>query len=157
MRAVGFKPNIGRANRRGGASVTSAQVGFEASIKQQMDAIVENFKQWTNHIDEQSANVLEDALEPTFEWSQEIVPVLTGELKESGYLETRSFRGRARVEIGYGRGGLPDYAIVVHEDLEAHHEEPTQAKFLQMPLEADEANIMERIRQGYQFAAGLSS
>lgn len=153
MKAVAFRSHIGV---RSGRRAYSSQGDFVAAVRESMNRVIDNFKEWTKHIDEQSANVLEDALRPTFDWSQEIVPYRTGELHDSGYLETNSTRGKARVEIGYAKGGQPSYAIVVHEDLHAGHESPRQAKFLQMPLEADEQDIMERVREGLRYAAGIN-
>jgi hypothetical protein len=87
---------------------------------------------------------------PIFEQSQRIVPVKTGRLKRSGYCRIVPAQGRrqARVEIGYGTG----YGIYVHEDLAAYHAEPTQAKFLQGPLEEQRGDILPRIRDYLQQA-----
>jgi hypothetical protein len=73
-----------------------------------------------------------EALEPTFDKSQELVPVLTGALKRSGFLGVGESRGKKVAEIGYGRGGVPFYAARVHEDLDVYHKPPTQAKFLEL-------------------------
>jgi hypothetical protein len=85
--------------------------------------------------------------------SQELVPVDTGALKSSGMVEGPIVDGTTvEVSIGYG-GAAEDYALVVHEDLTAFHEPPTQAKYLEQPaVEAVEgmserlaAAVMERL------------
>lgn len=86
------------------------------------------------------------ALEPVFEESQYLVPVDTGELKASGFLEA----DRRGAQIGYAKRGDPFYAVFVHEQLENYHEPPTQAKFLQQPLEEQMDEIPGRIAAGVQ-------
>jgi len=72
-----------------------------------------------------------------FNRSQTLVPVDTGTLKSSGEVSTPDIIGDSiEVSIGYG-GAASEYAIYVHEDMEANHAFPTQAKFLEQPaLEA---------------------
>lgn len=153
---VKFKPNVGRAQYRGNVAMSSA-ADFGSQIKAQMDNIVANFKGMCDSIDSQSADILVEALQPTFDKSQDIVPVgKTGRLKDSGYLESRRVRGTSQVEIGYGKGGEPPYAVFVHENLNAMHTPPTQAKFLQQPLEEDAEDIKQRILDGIKTAAGQS-
>lgn len=55
--------------------------------------------------------------------SRERVPVDTGALKNSGFVEIPVWvtPGLARVTVGFG-GPAAEYAVIVHEDLEAHHE-----------------------------------
>lgn len=79
--------------------------------------------------------------------AQQLVPVDTGELHNSGYVETR---GNA-VEVGFAA----DHAIYVHEDLSAHHPNGGQAKFLesaadqlQPQLEAVVAQSMAELGKG---------
>ncbi len=66
-----------------------------------------------------------------FDRSQELVPVDTGALKNSGYVETETIPDGFEVRIGYAKGDDPPYANFVHEDLTKHHDAPTQAKFLE--------------------------
>lgn len=71
--------------------------------------------------------------------SQLIVPVDTGDLKASGMVTEPTDTGTGvEVIVGYG-GSTLDYALTVHEDLNAWHEEGSQAKYLEQPaLEAVE-------------------
>jgi hypothetical protein len=64
-----------------------------------------------------------------FDESQRIVPVgETEDLKDSGYVNAAGLDA----EVGYGGPEVP-YAVIVHEDLEYHHDPPRQAKFLEQP------------------------
>lgn len=92
-----------------------------------------------------SGEILVEALRPTFDESQILVPVKTGALKASGFLKTGKFRGVTTAEIGYGAGGDPFYATKVHEDLDVFHKPPTQAKFLEQPLRANINNIKNSV------------
>jgi hypothetical protein len=67
--------------------------------------------------------------------SKPLVPVLTGNLRGSGY--TRK-TGPLSVEVGYSAA----YAIYVHENLEARHTNG-EAKFLQRPLREHEDKIIK--------------
>ncbi len=152
MTAVRFNANVGLKRLVG---PNSSQRGFTQSIRQSMQEIIKEYKRWILHMEIQTPEVLLDALRPTFEKSQILVPVKSGDLKGSGYLEKSTFRGNPQVEIGYGRGGVPHYAVFVHERTDLHHDGPTQAKFLQQPLEEDFQDIQTRIVQGLKRAAGV--
>lgn len=53
--------------------------------------------------------------------AKERVPVDTGTLKNSGFVEPPVSAGNTvRVTVGFG-GAAAEYAAIVHEDLEAHH------------------------------------
>lgn len=127
-----------------------------SALAREMKAIEDNFKSWTLHITNQAGEVLRLALQPTFEKSQTYCPKFSGDLRRSGYLEVRRvglLRGW-QAEIGYGRGGFPDYAIYVHERPGVFHAPPTRWKFLQAALEEDGAEIQRRIRDGFKTASG---
>lgn len=62
------------------------------------------------------------------------VPVKTGALRGSGDVALPEIEGNnVLVQLGYG-GPAIDYAVVVHENLQAYHKPPTQAKYLETPL-----------------------
>lgn len=149
-----FRPRVGASRY---SSAVSSRKDFGHAIKDQLQAVIDNYIGWVKSIDGQMAEILLEALEPTFQWSQEIVPVHTGALKDSGYLETGTFRGHTTVDMGYAKGGTPPYAVYVHEALTYFHEPPTQAKFLQAPIEWDANNIQLRVQQGIATAAGVGS
>lgn len=112
-----------------------------ANVRRQMALIVEDYERLIHYIEDVTPEVIFDALEPTFEKSKEYCPKDTGDLVKSGYLEIVD----GRVEIGYGRGGNPSYAVTVHENLEWRHKAPTRAKWLQVALDEDEQQIQNRI------------
>jgi len=71
------------------------------------------------------------ALQPIYNLSQEYVPIDTGALKESAFIETREGVNGPKVVIGYAKGGTPWYAAYVHENLEMKHAKGKYAKFLE--------------------------
>lgn len=149
-----IRANVGRA--RVPYTDTSSQAEFERAIREQLRGVLKNYAAFVGHMGEVSADVLVEALEPTFAKSQQRVPKDTRALMQSGYLEKRTFRGKAIAEIGYGRGGFPHYAAVVHEDLEVNHPgEGEEAKFLERPLLEDEGSIQARIIRGMREASGV--
>lgn len=75
---------------------------------------------------------------------EQFVPVDTGALRGSGYVTQPVINAsEAAVELGYG-GPSIDYAVVVHENPEAHH--PIgQWKYLEAPLLAALADLPEQL------------
>lgn len=67
--------------------------------------------------------------------SQILVPKDTGDLAASGHLITTGSGFFAHTIVEYGGVQAP-YAWMVHEDMEAYHEPPTQAKYLLTAVEA---------------------
>lgn len=73
------------------------------------------------------------AKEGVYADSQEDCPVKEGHLKRSGKLAvSASERSGTTARVTYGGGEAP-YALIVHEDLEARHDNG-KAKFLEEPL-----------------------
>lgn len=120
-----------------------------------MGAIIDNFKAWVAHLEGNAADVLYEAMLPTFEKAKLYTPKKDGDLVASGYLEKRTFRGNSIVEIGFGKGNKPFYAIWVHEKLEDRHAPPTRAKYLQSALEEDEGQIRSLILAKTKEMAGV--
>lgn len=86
------------------------------------------------------AGPLEDYGDKVKKEADRLTPVETGALKASG-MRWPAVKGRhgASVKITYGGPSAPryvNYAIYVHEILEARHAPPTQAKFLEQPMRA---------------------
>jgi len=74
--------------------------------------------------------------------SQEIVPVLTGNLKNSAF--TRNVGGKgsdADIAVGY----TANYAVFVHEDLNARHKPGKMAKYLEKPAREKRKEIIKII------------
>ena len=124
---------------------------YIASINRQSRGLEKAFATAMQGFKDVSIDIMIDALRPTFELTQKEVPVDTGRLKQSGYLQKVSTgREKPRVEIGYGYRNSPWYAQLVHENMNAWHRYPTKAKFLQDPVMADMQNIWSRIFIAYQ-------
>ncbi len=71
-------------------------------------------------------------------------PVDTGTLRASGFVARPERNGRRiSVTLSYG-GAAKDYAIYVHENLEAHHD-VGQAKFLESVLNESAPHMAARI------------
>jgi hypothetical protein len=104
-----------------------------------MSGILRNYEKFVQHMEDVMPDILIEALTPAFQLSQTYVPKDTGALQKSGYLRQRKLRNRATVEIGYGFGGSPDYAAIVHENMSFKHAAPTRAKFLESALNETES------------------
>lgn len=151
MALTPFKATIGRVTAS--SREDSSRAFYERRASNDMKGILDDFYAFCAHIENMSSTVVYEALKPTFEKTQERVPVDTGDLKGSGYLE---ITGKGQVQMGYGRGGFPEYTPIVHEDMAMKHKAPTAAKFLQGPLEEDYFTIVGRIAQLTKKAAGMS-
>lgn len=90
-----------------------------------------------------------EGLFPIWEVSQMLVPVDTGDLKASGFIDihvspkARSIKGT----VGYGKNGFPFYTLIVHENLEFAHESPTRAKFLEEAFNREADNVFDNMRR----------
>lgn len=75
---------------------------------------------------ENIAKALEACARILYRKSQTLVPVDTGDLKQSGRVEVSGRGFGATAKVVYAN----EYAVPVHEILEAYHEPPTQARYL---------------------------
>lgn len=76
--------------------------------------------------------------------AKEQTPVDTGTLRDSGHVEEPVINGtEVSVEMGFG-GPAEKYAIIVHEDLAAHHN-VGNAKYLENPALEHAATMEDRI------------
>ena len=149
---LSVKLRAGRSAVRG--TLDPSSTNYTRQMRTQMKGVEANLKEVLNAIEEHSLSALDRILRPTFELSQKYVPVDTGALKRSGFLEvsTRSISGKSRVNatIGYGKGGRPPYTVQVHEMTEVHHKPPTRSKFLQAAIEEELGSIRERVIEEYR-------
>lgn len=84
--------------------------------------------------------------------SKKRVPVDTGALRSSGVVGEPQFDGKnVSVSLGYGGEGV-DYALKVHEDLEARHK-VGQAKYLESVIMESAPNLLERIAKRIDLAS----
>lgn len=147
-RRVRLKAVVGRKVLRGSFSGDYRQ--SQMNVRASMAQVISNYQKLVDALGDSTPEILLEALEPTFEKSQEYCPEDTGRLKSSGYLEITQFRGTPTVEIGYGRGGQPEYTVAVHENLEWRHKAPTRAKWLEVALTEDDKEIEQRIASAYK-------
>ena len=147
---VNIKINIGL--RRISKSTDPTIAGYTRRINQEMKAIASDLKTFVKGLEDATAAVLKDALKPVFEESQRLVPVDTEKLKRSGFLKSRDEPNGGSVEIGYAKGGNPRYAALVHERMDVFHDPPTQAKFLERPLNEKFFEVQKQIINSYRTA-----
>jgi len=75
--------------------------------------------------------------------SQRICPIDTGNLRGSAFTRNAGGRGfKADIVVGY----TANYAVYVHENLQARHKPPTQAKYLEQPAREKKDKIFRIIR-----------
>lgn len=90
-----------------------------------------------------------------FEESQNEVPVDTGILRSSGKLGLPTLEGGdVVVEISYG-GAAGEYALDVHEDLEARHQPGKKAKYLEDPARRRIKGMDNRLLSAVRKAMGI--
>ena len=153
MVARSFRGRVGRQRITKGVDPSDAS--YTRGLREQMKQVEENLSVVINNLKDVTADVLDEALRPTFNKALEFTPVDTGDLKASGFLVTGGTRKRILAEMGFGKGGLPDYAVRVHEDLNLQHKAPTKAKFLQAALEEDIDKIPIRLKKAYKEKTGI--
>ncbi len=134
-----------------------SEAGYVRSIRAQMDAIRQNMLKVIEAVQGATPEAIRFGLQPIFEESQRLVPVDTGRLKRSGYVQVRteSRSGRVRAEIGYGLAGKPRYAGFVHEMVHIRHAAPTQAKFLEAAVNSKLGDFGRRVVLHMQRQTGL--
>lgn len=77
--------------------------------------------------------------------SQRLVPVDTGDLRDTGTVdEPQVANDEVRVAMRYGNSTV-DYSVYVHEDLSARHPRGGQAKFLEQPALAATNGMTARL------------
>jgi len=99
-------------------------------------------------INQMVRDTIEEVVEKVFDESQLLVPVNTGALRDSGEIieDEYSMDGTfTSAYVSYGEG--LDYAVKVHEDLDMRHDEPTRAKYLEIPLIQNRKVLENLIRE----------
>ena len=144
---------VGR--KRIGRSVSPLEAGYTRSIRAQMEQIEKAISARLHVLENLTPAALRYGLLPIFEESQRLVPVLSGALKDSGYIETRKGPRGAQGEVGYGKGGDPFYAVIVHERMELHHDGVTQAKYLEEAVSRHGGKVPDRVAEFLRERLGL--
>ena len=149
---LGF--NVGRVRVTSAAKPSEA--GYIRSIREQMNTIIGNVQKVINRIERVTPEALVFGVQPIFDRSQELVPVDTGRLKASGFIETRPTAAGVGVFVGYARFGIPFYAGFVHERLDLRHAAGKQAKFLEAAVNEKIGDFERRVALFISRQTGLS-
>lgn len=115
-------------------------------------AIVDHIRGLADKYPDQVSVALERVLLLILEESKKICPVKTGYLRGSGYV--------AQPVIGYGQilasiGYSAEYAWWVHECIDNYHHPPTQAKYLEVPLQMYSKNIAQAVHDEVNRILGI--
>jgi len=154
MAFTGVKLHVGRVTVR--SPKYPSEPGFVEAIRKGMRDLQKNMLYIIQQFEDVTPEFMVEALQPIFDESQILVPVDTGDLKASGYLEIVSGRtGDIWVDMGYGRNNKPDYAAYVHEMVQIPHKPPTQAKFLEKPVNDGMLNIIDTLAAKYKDFGGF--
>lgn len=145
--------NVGR--QRITRMVSPSEASYIHSIRTQSKAIADNMRTVVRHIENVLPEAIKYGLEPILIESQRLVPVDTGKLKRSGFIETRKTAAGTAAAIGYGRYGRPTYAAFVHENLALRHAPPTQAKFLEVAVNTKIDDFRRRVEMYMKKATGV--
>ena len=122
-----------------------ASAGYAPGMAMQMRQILQSYKAVLDSIDTALPDIMVEALEPTLELAKKYTPKDTHALVNSGYLEKRPGAQGINVNIGFAKGGVPEYAVLVHERVDVYHKPPTRAKFLAAAMNEDQANVYHRL------------
>jgi len=136
-RPLRFSIGYQRATR----SMSGATAKTRNQVIRQFNEINKRLDLLGRAIEQTTKEVAEEALTIIFDASQILVPVNTGDLKASGYVDVRRVGNKIVGEVGYAPRNDPPYALFVHENLEMHHKPPTQAKYLQKAVEDNAGKI----------------
>ena len=148
-----FRPKVFMGRQNLSSSGTTSEHALNRQFNASLGDILENLNDFVAHMDNVSADILVEVLEPTFGKAIEYCPKDSHDLVNSAYLESEKFRGGARAMMGFGKGGKPTYAIYVHE-MPYQHAAPTRSKFLEAALDEDYFTILKRIPQVVREFAG---
>ncbi|MES2360157.1 MAG: HK97 gp10 family phage protein [Gemmatimonadota bacterium] len=109
-----------------------------------LDALLTNVERIATDLHASIAGAMSAEAEVIMAEAKALTPVDTGALRASGHVNAPLVSGHTiSVTMGFG-GAAVDYALTVHENLEAHH--PVgQAKYLEQPLMAAAKTLPERI------------
>lgn len=124
--------------------MATVQFTIDKQVSEKLRLLRKNVGNWTRMVRETSKMAAQHSVQPIFDESQVLVPVDTGALKASGFIEVAKTSRGVQAIVGYGANGSPPYTIIVHENLEFHHMPPTQAKFLEEAYNRHEMEIDAR-------------
>lgn len=150
---MAFKARIGK--QRITSNTIPSQASYTRAVRKSFEEIEKEISRVCNVFADVTPEVIMDVLDPTFKKSLAYTPMLTGELRASGYLMTRIRGTKVEGEIGFGKGGDPYYAVYVHEMTDVAHKAPTRSKFLQAALSEDIGKFPSRLLKAYRAKVGF--
>ena len=112
-----------------------------------MEEIINQYSKFIKGLEDITPEVLESAMQPIFDKSQEYVPKATLALMKSGRL-TVTKGPNPRAEITYG-DAIAWYAALVHEQVWLNHAPPTRAKYLQAAMEEEFDSLLVSLTVDY--------
>lgn len=123
-----------------------------------LDGFTEVLQQYSIKMSLYGASGVKKAADMLLKWSQELVPVDTGELKRSGKVvkitdSASSARMVYQVQYealapwGNSSTGTFNYAWIQHEDLTLRHPNGGQAKYLEFPYRSNKQLLMSIIKE----------
>jgi hypothetical protein len=107
---------------------------YVVQVRRGFEQIERNLRDFIQHVGDVEVQIMEEAMEMILVRALMYVPVQTGALRDSAFLETRELAAGPLTEIGFARAGHPWYAAYVHE-VSYRHAAPTQWKFLQRAID----------------------
>jgi len=156
--AVGIGASTGRIRAAAPAgSLDPSSANYTRAMKAQMDQIAARLEKTIKSIKNVTPKAIEAGLKPIYDLSQQYVPVDTGRLKRSGFIETRQTSTGSRGWIGYAKGGHPSYAAWVHEMMHIPHAKGKSAKFLERAVNERIHVVKPTIVNYIKEKAGLGS
>jgi hypothetical protein len=106
-------------------------------------------------VEDEAHEAVDDTIKEIFEETQRMVPKKTRALMESGRVE---WKDRTSASIIYGNSETDRigvfYAAAVHEILDAEHDPPTGAKYVEIPLETGMNKFKDRLGKAAKDAFG---
>ncbi len=142
-------------SRRLSAGTRTFAKATTRDVRAAMKQIIKNYNVAIRAVENASLPALKFGLQPIFDLSQELVPVRTGRLKRSGFIETSMGANGPNGVVGYARAGIPNYAALQHENLFFYHRPPTQAKYLEEAVKRHLDAVLPRYTRHVKQNLGL--
>ncbi len=139
-----------------GRGLSPSMANYVEVMREQMKVVQRNMVKVISHIEGVTAEAIRFGLQPIFDKSQLYVPVDTGDLKRSAFIEVRKGASGLSAAIGYARYGRPNYAALVHERLDFRHAPPTRAKFLEGAVNEHIGDFERRVVRFMQKNTGIT-
>jgi len=118
-----------------------------------LDEMTANLKRIGASAHEQTKTALEAEATRLLDEAKSRTPVDTGALRDSGRVTLVESGTTVKATISFGDEAV-DYAVEVHENLEAHHE-TGEAKFLEKTMNEESVNVAANLAKGIGFGKML--